>query len=81
MQVRTSGRPVGLRKLVMVGLLCTAYAIPGGCDLGEFTTTSTVTLNGRDIVSFLANAWILTPIQTAIDNGINNIFEELEDDE
>jgi hypothetical protein len=77
--MRTWKRLVGLRKYALTTMLGTTLAI-GSCNLGEFTSTSTVTLSGREVVSFLVRSWILTPIQDAIDNGINKLFDNIEGD-
>lgn len=72
------------RRLVALGMSGTVFAFPwGSCDLGEFTTTSTVTLSGRDVVSFLVRSAVLTPVETAVDRVITNLFDKLEgeDDE
>jgi hypothetical protein len=67
-----------LRRLAAVGLLGTTLAF-GGCELGEFTTTSTVTLSGREVVSFLVRSWIMSPLETAIDNAVNQFFDQFEE--
>lgn len=77
------GKPVrltGLRKYALSALLGTTLAL-GSCNLGEFTSTSTVTLSGREVVSFLVRSLILTPIQDVIDRGVNNLFDKIEGDE
>ncbi len=53
----------------------------GGCDIGEFTTTSTVTLDTREIMRFLVKSWVVTPIENAIDTGIDRLFDEIQGDE
>lgn len=53
----------------------------GGCALDEFTTTSAVTLNTRDVVNFLVQSWIITPIQTAISNGVDQLFDVDDDNQ
>lgn len=74
-----NGRWRGLRSLVVAGLILGAVPLNlGGCDLGEFTTTSTVTLSGREVIAYLIRSAILTPIQTAIDQGIDALFDRLE---
>ncbi len=70
----------GVRRIAAVGLLGTTLAV-GACDLGEFSTTTTVTLSGRDVVSYLVRAAIMTPLQTAIDGAVNNFFDEVEEDD
>lgn len=68
------------KKAAAVGVTGTMLALPASCDLGEFTTTSTVTLDGREVVSFLVRSWIMTPIQDGIDRGIDAFFDQFEDD-
>lgn len=78
-QKRQGGR--GIKRKAAIGL--TAVAMPlsmGGCDLTDFTATSTVTLDGREVVSYLVRSAILTPIQDFIDNAINQFFDEFEDE-
>lgn len=72
----------GWRKLVVVSTLGTTFAFPwgllGGCDLGEFTTSSTVTLSGREVASFLVRSAILTPIENAINLGVDWLFDRID---
>lgn len=49
------------------------------CDFSEFTTT--VTLDSRDVVEFLVRGAILTPLEEAIDQGIDYVFDKLEGEE
>ena len=82
MRAKTHRRLGGFRKLAVVGMLAAVLPFTmGGCELGEFTSTSTVTLSGREVVSFLVRSWIFTPIQTAIDDGINSFFDRIEDED
>jgi hypothetical protein len=69
----------GIRQFATVGLLSTTLAF-GGCQLGDFTTTSTVTLSGRDVVSYLVRSAIMTPLQNFIDNAVNEFFDQIEED-
>ncbi len=69
----------GLRRTAALAIFGTLFAT-GGCDSDEFTTTSTVTLNTRDVASFLIRSWVLTPIENAIENGLDNLFDVEEDD-
>lgn len=73
-------RWVGLRRWAATGLLGSTLAI-GSCDFGEFTSTSTVTLSGREVVQFLVRSWVLTPIENAIDTGIDSLFDRIDEDE
>jgi hypothetical protein len=69
----------GVKRLSVMGMAGAMFAF-GGCDIGEFTTTSTVTLNGREVVSALIQGLILTPIATAVEEGIDRVFDEIEDE-
>lgn len=76
------------RRRLIVGTMGTTFAIPGfllnGCNLGEFTTTSTVTLSGREVTSFLVRTALLTPIENAVNAGVDwffNRFDDEDDDE
>ncbi|GMU80248.1 MAG: hypothetical protein IT450_06040 [Phycisphaerales bacterium] len=51
----------------------------GSCDFTEFTTT--VTLDSRQVVEFLVRGAILTPIEEAINQGIDYVFDKLEGEE
>lgn len=68
------------RRFAATSLLGTTLAF-GGCELGEFTATSTVTLSGREIVSFLVRSAIMTPLQNAIDNAVDKFFDQFEEDD
>ncbi len=66
-----------MRRWALVGGMGTTFAL-GGCDLGEFTTTTTTTLSGREVVSYLVRSAILTPVQNFVDDRIDNFFDEIE---
>ncbi|HMQ16678.1 MAG TPA: hypothetical protein PKC49_11960 [Phycisphaerae bacterium] len=71
-------RVAGWRRRAAFSISALAAAFPfSGCNFGEFT--STVTLDGRQVVTYLVRSAILTPIQTAIDGGIDYLFDRLED--
>jgi hypothetical protein len=63
-----------------MSLLGTVFAF-GGCNFGEFTASSTVTLDGREVVSSLIRGLILTPIESAIDASIDRVFDQFDDDD
>lgn len=69
-----------IRRYAAVSLLGTTCAF-GSCDLGSFESTSTVTLDGREVVQFLVRSWIVTPITDLIDAGIDRVFDQLDDDD
>jgi len=80
---KTRGK-CGWRRLASVNVLALALVVPGvlsdldGCDFGEFTTTTTTTLDGREVVQFLVRSWILTPIEEYLDRSIDALFDKLE---
>ena len=72
----------GPRKVAVASAIGTTCVFSlGGCDLGEFTTTTTTTLDGREIVLYLARSAILTPIDDAMTNAIDAFFDQFEDDD
>lgn len=77
---KTYRRLGGIRRWAAVSMLGSTFAV-GGCELGEFTSTSTVTLDGREVVSFLVRSWVLTPIENAVTTGIEKLFDQLEGDD
>lgn len=52
----------------------------GGCNLGSFTTTQTVELDGREIVAFLVRGAILNPINNVVNQGVDRIVDFIVDD-
>jgi hypothetical protein len=76
----TYKRLTGLRRIVMVGAVGTLFQF-GGCNISEFTTSASLTLTARDLVNLLVDTVLLGPIETAIDNGVDRFFDELEDNE
>lgn len=73
-----------IRRYSAVSLLGGAMAFQfGGCIPNEFTAvqTSTVTLDGRTVITSLINAAIITPLQTAITDAVNSYFDRLLADE
>ena len=70
----------GIKRTVRgkaVALLCTAGAVcqVGSCDLGEITTTTTVTLDGREVIISLIRGTILPPIEQFITDAVNEAFD------
>ncbi len=79
MNTRTFGRLGRMKRALTLGAAGVLFASPfASCDLGQFTTTSTVTLDGREVVSFLVRSWLLTPIENAVDEGIDRFFDQFE---
>ena len=72
----------GFKKLVAAGVIGMVFQFPfTSCDLGEFTTTTTTTLDGREVVSFLVRTAILTPIETVVNTGVNAFFDRFDKDD
>ncbi len=71
-----------LRKYSAVSALSAGLALQfGGCIPREFTAveTTTVTLDGRTVITSLVNAAIITPLQTAIADAVNAYFDSILD--
>ena len=55
-------------------------ALPlGACNLEDFSTTTTTTLSGREVVSFLVRSALLTPIENFINGRIADFFGDDEE--
>jgi len=69
-----------VRKHSAVALVssCAVFQL-GACIPQEFTAvqTTTVTLDGRTVITNLVNAAIITPLQTAIADYINAYFDRV----
>ncbi len=67
------------RKAVAILTFGAAAMFPfGSCDLGEFTTTTTTTISGRDAVLFLVRSLIFNPIEEFITDRIDDLIGEEE---
>ena len=75
-------RPVGMIKRLMailsVGTLLFGWPF-SSCRIDEITTTSTV--DGREVLVSLIRGAILSPIDAAITEGVNELFDELVEQE
>ncbi len=67
------------KKLAALGLGAMLFQF-GGCEFSEITATSTVTLDTREVLISMIRGAILTPIDTFITNGVNELFDELDDE-
>ena len=68
------------RKLGLLGCGALLFGCPfGGCQIDQITTTTT--LDGRQVMISLIQSAIITPIQTAINQGVNDLFDCLADEE
>ncbi len=64
-----------MRRAAVVGRLGTGLQF-GGCQFDEFQAT--VTVQSRDVAVFLVRSWLLTPLEEAINAGIDRLFDKLE---
>jgi len=69
------------RRLAALGLGVLIFQFPGGCQFDNITATSTVTLSGREVVINMIRGALLTPIDAFITQGVNELFDQLEDGE
>ena len=67
------------KKFVAIGAAGILLQLPASCQLEDFTTTTTTTLEGREVVSYFARSWIVTPIEQWLDNRIDALFDKWED--
>ena len=83
MKGRTYARVTALKKLAVISAMGTAPVFPlGACELGDFSTTTTTTLSGREVVEFLVRSAVLTPIDNLLTNAVDAFFDEfVEEDE
>lgn len=68
-------RYIRSRKLIATAL--GSSLLLSGCDFGSITTTTTTTLDGRDVITQLINAALITPIQNVLAEGVDNFFDEV----
>lgn len=77
MKGRTRVRVRPLKKLAVITATGTMSALPlGACELGDFSTTTTTTLSGREVVEFLVRSAVLTPIDNLVTNAVDAFFDE-----
>jgi hypothetical protein len=61
----------------LVGLTC---GFPwGACELGEITTTTTTTLDGRDVIVSLVRSAIITPLDAWLTGVVEDFFDQFGD--
>lgn len=70
-----------LKKVAVMSTVGTAFAFPfGACENGQFTTVQSVTLDSRQVVTYLVSSAILNPLNNWINNAVNAFFEQAEND-
>jgi hypothetical protein len=81
---KTQSTMARMRKYSAVTLLSSGLALQfGGCIPSEFTAvqTTTVTLDGRTVITSLINSAIIAPLQAAIADAVNGYFDSLFDED
>ena len=68
------------KKFAAIGAAGIMLQLPASCQLEDFTTSTTTTLEGREVVSYFARSWIVTPIERWLDDRIDALFDELDGD-
>jgi hypothetical protein len=60
----------------VLGAVCSAGILFqfGSCDLGEITTTTTTTLDGRTVILNLLRSAIITPIDAFLAEAVDDLF-------
>ena len=61
-----------LKALCATGIVCQL----GSCNLNDITTTTTMTLDGREVIISLVRQAILTPIDQYITEAVNELFDD-----
>ncbi len=69
-------RRAAQRKVLAV--ICSAGMLFqfGSCNFGEITTTTTATLNGREVILDLLRNAIITPIDAFLVQAVNELLED-----
>lgn len=73
-----------LRRFTAIGLITGATVCQfGSCIPGEFTAieTTSVSLDGRTVITSLINSIIIAPLQTFVADAVNGFFDNLVNDE
>ena len=66
-------RLTAITAIVVIGV---SLAPLVGCELGEFTTTTTTTLSGEEVVTYLVRSLVVTPIDEFLTDRIEDFFGE-----
>ena len=66
------------RRRCLLGAIGGCLFLPGlgNCDLGQINTTTTTTLDGRDVITQLLRAAILTPINSFLNAQIDSFVNQ-----
>lgn len=70
-----------VRRLATIAAAGVMLQSPLACNLQDFSTTTTTTLNGREVVTFLVRSAILTPLDNLVTAGIDRFFDRFTTEE
>ena len=70
------GHRIGKLRMKTLGLLCGAGILlqGGGCDLGNITTTTSVTIDARDALRQIATTAILGPLNAYVTGAVDSFL-------
>lgn len=68
----------GFRRRTTIATLLSASVVFqfGGCEFGELTTTSTTTIDGRELLISLVRTAIIGPLDQLLNDAINEAFSD-----
>ena len=70
-----------LKKMAAMAMVGTAFAFPlGACELSDFSTTQTVTLNTEEVVTYLIRTAVITPLDNWVTQSVADFFDQLDED-
>jgi len=76
---KKSRRSLARKFAAVCALGCVFHSPLGSCNLDDqISTTTTVSLNGRDVITQLINSAIITPLQDAVANGVDAFFDQFD---
>ena len=66
----------GMLRMKSLGLFCGAGMVfqVGGCDLGNITSTTTVTLDARDALRQIVTSAILGPVNNYVTGAVDTLL-------
>jgi hypothetical protein len=76
-----------LRRRLRSGVTALIYSAlgvqlaAGGCNLSDINVSSSVTLDPREVIISLIRGAILTPIDNAITQGVNEALDQFVDED
>ena len=72
----------GVRRWIAVVLIGVTWGFPlGACELGEITTTTTTTLDGRDVIVSLVRSAIITPLDAWLTGLVEDLVDQFSEED